>query len=167
MRSRSLLALALLGLVSCGDGRITKFVIPDTRPLRDIQATLGATPSTGDAGHPVRIVAVIRNTGRESVGIGISCPIPNIRIYDMQGVELHGLDPTQPVPCPLGLIAPTPPGHSERFWRDFDGNYYSSDGQQHQATAGTYRVVATFNYGFVNESGPGHTLVKETTFTWQ
>jgi hypothetical protein len=170
MRARILLLLplALAGLVSCGDGRVTRFAVPDPRPLRDIQATLAANPSTGNAGQPVTIVAVVRNTGRESVGIGISCPIPNIRIYDMQGVELHGLDPTQPVPCPVALsIAPTLPGHQEVFSRAFDGDYYSSDGQQHQAGAGTYRVVATFDYGFVNESGPGHRLTIETTFTWE
>ncbi|HKQ58229.1 MAG TPA: hypothetical protein VJY35_10220 [Candidatus Eisenbacteria bacterium] len=154
-------------MVSCGDGRVTRFAVPDPGPLRDIHATLAANPSTGNTSRPVTIVAVIRNTGRESVGIGVSCPTPNIRIYDLQGTELHGVDPTQPVPCPLGLVAPTPPGHQERFWREFDGAYYSSDGQQHQAGAGTYRVVATFTYAFVNESGPGRTLTIETTFTWE
>jgi hypothetical protein len=159
--------LALAGLVSCGDGRVDKILIPDPRPIEDLRITLTASPSSGHAGQPVTIVATLENRGRESVILLNECPDPMIRIYDEQSAELLQRDPT--TPCPIGLKAPIQPGERASIPLTFEGLYYSDDGQSHEAPAGNYRSVAMIGYAvFQNYSaGEPRVLNREVTFTWQ
>lgn len=162
-----LLALACAGSLSCGS-RATGFLAPKTAPTRDIRMELSVS-SPGNR-KPALITAVVRNVGDISVGQVNLCPVPVIRIYDGQNVELLQLDPTVPVACPLMLVAPLGSGMRVEFMPVFDGTYYSAAGQRLDAPPGTYRAVATFEYRTIPGPGgaeePG-TVTREQPLIWQ
>ena len=99
----------------------------------------------------------------------VSCPEPYVRIYDATGTELYQIDPTRPVPCPAGLIAPLQPGQTIEFSLTFDGNYFSATGDPLTAPPGAYRAIATFEYWPPQGEGPSviHGLTRELSFSWQ
>jgi hypothetical protein len=167
MRARIVLALALTGLTSCGDGGVNRVFFPDPRPAEDLRLGVVASPPGGQAGQPVTITASLRNLGRQAVALVNLCPEPTIRILDAQDIELFQRDPTRPVACPLFVSAPLEPGARLDVPLTFDGGYFSSDGQHHQASAGTYRAVATFVYSSYPDPGAPRTLTQEVHFTWQ
>ena len=160
------LALACAGSISCGS-RDTGIFAPET-PVLDIRMELSAS-SPGNR-KPALIEAVVKNVGDISVGQINLCPIPVIRIYDEQNVELLQRDPTAPVACPLMLVAPLRHGESVEFMHVFDGTYFSATGELVDAPPGTYRAVATFEYRTLPTAGgveePG-TLTREASLVWQ
>lgn len=162
-----LLALACAGSLSCGS-RATGFLAPKTQPSLDIRMELSAF-APGNL-KPALITVVVRNAGDIPVGQINMCPIPVIRIYDEQNVELLQRDPTTPVPCPLMLVAPLMGGESVEFFDMFVGTYFSATGQQLTAPPGTYRAVATFEYMTIPGPGgkeePG-VVTREASFDWQ
>ncbi len=162
-----LLALACAGSLSCGS-RDTGIFAPRAVPMLDIRMELSAS-SPGNH-KPALIEAIVRNAGDISVGHVNLCPVPVIRIYDAQDVELLQRDPTTGVPCPLMLVAPLRHGESVEFYHVFDGTYFSASGQQLGAPPGTYRAVATFEYRTLPAAGgteePG-VVTRETPFVWQ
>jgi hypothetical protein len=161
MRSRIVLALALLGSLSCSGGPGRIFAPPPVRDIR-IAMAVEASPTNGSPTRPVTIAATVQNFGRQ-VQIRDDCTVPLIRLYDAQGDELHLSDPRVVSIC----IRADPYLHvGQRLVLKvtFDSHYYGLDGSHLEAPAGTYRAVARFAY--FGDSG-SETLEREVAFTWQ
>lgn len=160
-----LLALACAGSLSCGS-RDSGIFAPRV-PVLDVRMELTAF-SAGNR-KPALIFAVVRNAGDVSVGQVNLCPIPVIRFYDDQNVEILQRDPTQPVPCPLMLVAPLRGGESVEFVDVFVGTHFSATGAPLVAPPGTYRAVATFEYRTLPGSGGTEergSVTREASFVW-
>ncbi|HKQ58228.1 MAG TPA: hypothetical protein VJY35_10215 [Candidatus Eisenbacteria bacterium] len=153
-----LLALALLGSLSCAQGP-SRIFAPRGLPPERIEFALTASAAAGSPAEPVTITATLENLGRS---VQLPCHyVPLIRIYDNQGNEIYIWNPTIVV---IGTCDPNFRSN-QRYVQPltFDGNSYSSDGQPRLAPAGTYRAIAEFQY--FGESGL-QTLTREVTFTW-
>jgi hypothetical protein len=161
-----LLALTCAGSLSCGS-RDTGLFAPRAVPILDIRMELTAF-SAGNR-KPALIIAVVRNAGDISVNHINMCPVPVIRFYDEQNIEILQRDPTQPVPCPLMLPAPLRGGESVELVDIFVGTHFSASGEQFEAPPGTYRAVATFEYRTLPSSGGTEergVVTREATFAW-
>jgi hypothetical protein len=158
------MVVAVAGSLSCSN-RVTAPVVLHAEDIRFELAKTGG----GSPGDPITFVGRVHNAGSASVFPFSSCPDPYIRIYDTNQVELHQADPTQPVPCPLALIAPLEPGKTIEFSLTFDGHYFSDTGILSTAPAGTYRAIATFRYSPPEPSGTSdlHGVTREISFDWQ
>lgn len=161
-----LLALACAGSLSCGS-RDTGIFAPRAVPVLDIRMELSAF-SAGNR-KPALIFAVVRNAGDISVGQVNLCPIPVIRFYDEQNVEILQRDPTTGIPCPLMLVAPLRGGESVEFVDVFVGTHFSASGEPLVAPPGAYRAVATFEYRTLPSSGGTEergSVTREASFVW-
>ena len=159
-----LMVVTLGGTVSCSNKVTTRVVLPDEDIRLEMAASGGGSP-----GAPVTLRGRIVNAGAAAVVPFYQCGVPVVRIYDAAQTELFQFDPTQPVPCPLGLVAPLQPGQSVEFSLTFDGDYFTEGGVPSTAPPGTYRAVATFRYTPPNPTSPSdiHGLTREQSFTWQ